>query len=58
MAAQPIDRHLLARILSAEEPSVDWESFSEEDWTLLVERSQAAGVTPLIHWSLSKSGKI
>jgi hypothetical protein len=53
-----IDNHTLSQLISDRVPSMDWDSFSPVDWTLLLHMAQREGVAPLLYWRLSKSGKI
>ena len=57
MAAQ-IDRTTLSLILSGRTVALDLDSFTSDDWALLVKEAEAEGVAPLVYWELSKSGKI
>jgi hypothetical protein len=54
----PLDRRLLARLLSEQETGLEWESFSPEDWSEIVSLSEVEGVGPQLYWVLSKSEKI
>jgi hypothetical protein len=60
LTAMPLDNHLLAGLLSEQEPGRDrdWDAFSAEDWSLVVRRAQAEGVGPLLYQAILTSGKI
>ncbi len=52
-----VDKHLLARLLSSEEISLDWESLSTDDWNQVIALSKREGVGPQLYWVLSQSEK-
>lgn len=56
MQAQP-DTQTLSNILSGQLDRLDWDSPPDGYWHALVRLAQVEGVAPLVHWSLSKSGK-
>lgn len=51
-----IDKHTLSQLIS-EHTAMDWDSFSQTDWALLLHSAQQEGIGPLLYWRLSKSGK-
>lgn len=53
-----VDRRLLSRILAEALLPEEWTVFSAGDWEQIVRLAQAEGVAPLLHWSLSRSGRI
>jgi hypothetical protein len=58
MTAQPVDNHLLGRILSGGDHDLDWDSFSPADWDRIVRLAQAEGVASLLYWKLTQSDKL
>jgi hypothetical protein len=56
LTALPFDNHLLARMLSEQEACQDWESFSPEDWSLVVRHALVESVGPQLYWALSEAG--
>jgi len=53
-----IDLHTLSLIISRRWPDLEWDSFSPDEWDILMQKAQSEGVAPLIYWSLTKSGKL
>ena len=47
----------LCLTLSERADQVDWDSFSENDWSNFTKKAQSEGVAPLIHW-IFKHGDI
>lgn len=58
MTAQQVDNRLLGRLLSEEEHDLQWDSFSPEEWDLIVRRAQAEGVASLLYWRLIQSDRL
>jgi hypothetical protein len=52
-----IDNHTLSQLICDQAPAVNWASFSQSDWDLLLQAAQREGVGPLVYWAFSKSGK-
>jgi hypothetical protein len=53
-----VDTRLLARLLSGPDAGLDWESFSAEEWSQVVQLAEAEGVGPQLYWALSGSNKV
>jgi hypothetical protein len=53
-----LDIHLLAKLLSEQVTGLEWASFSTDDWSWIVDFSEAEGVGPQLYWALSRSGRI
>jgi hypothetical protein len=53
-----MDNQTLSLIISNRLTEVNWDSFSDADWDLLVAKAHAAGVAPLLYWTFSKAGRL
>jgi hypothetical protein len=58
MIPQHVNNHLLAEILSDESHDALLDSFSPDDWELIVRHAQAEGVASLLYWKLIQSEKV
>jgi hypothetical protein len=53
-----IDNRTLSLLITSRFSEVNLDSFSDEDWNLLINKMQSEGVAPLMYWAFSKAGRL